>query len=84
LHWATRATTDTIRPSPSGQEEELARPRPESTEWLKTVARLVSELDELELPFTDYDRQRFGGPVSRDRYINEVRERFGLTASVER
>jgi hypothetical protein len=37
---------------------------------------LVDELDELEPPFAPYDRLRFGGPVSRDRLIDEVRLKF--------
>jgi hypothetical protein len=37
---------------------------------------LVDELDELEPDFTDYDRLRFGGPVSRDVYITAVRARL--------
>jgi hypothetical protein len=36
----------------------------------------VDELDALLRPFAPYDRIRFGGPVSRDRYVTAVRERF--------
>lgn len=57
----------------------LAAPRPDLPEWLADVRRLVDELDELELPFTDYDRLRFGGPVSRDIYIDAIRGRFDLS-----
>ena len=34
------------------------------------------ELDELEPPFTAYDRLRFAGPVSRDTLITAVRRDF--------
>jgi hypothetical protein len=38
----------------------------------------VDELDALLRPFAPYDRVRLGGPVSRDRYVTAVRERFSL------
>ena len=38
----------------------------------------VDELDALLRPFAPYDRIRFGGSVSRDRYVTAVRERFSL------
>ncbi len=57
-------------------ETQLARPRPDSTAWLEHLHALVDELDGLEPPFAPYDRLRFGGPVSRDRLIDDVRERF--------
>jgi len=57
-------------------ETQLARPEPDSTPWLERLHALVDELDELEPPFAPYDRLRFGGPVSRDRLITDVRERF--------
>lgn len=37
---------------------------------------LADELDALEPPFAPYDRLRFGGPVSRDRLIDDVRARY--------
>ncbi|MCM0676319.1 DUF6058 family natural product biosynthesis protein [Micromonospora phytophila] len=40
---------------------------------------LVDELDALEPPFTAYDRLRFGGPTSRDIWIDAVRARPGAT-----
>ena len=55
---------------------ELERPQPESADWLERLHTLVDELDEIEPPFAPYDRLRFGGPVSRDRLIDAVRERF--------
>ena len=42
------------------------------------LAAAVDELDALLRPFAPYDRIRFGGPVSRDRYVTAVRERFNL------
>jgi Family of unknown function (DUF6058) len=36
----------------------------------------VDALDALERPFAGHDRERFGGPVSRDRLITAPRERF--------
>ena len=57
-------------------------PEPENDEWLESLHRLVDELDELEPPFTAYDRLRFGGPISRDTCINAVRARFPRSDSV--
>ena len=37
----------------------------------------MDALDALEKPFASFDRKRFG-PVSRDRCITAVRERFEL------
>jgi hypothetical protein len=38
----------------------------------------VDALDALEKPFARFDRARFDGPVSRDRCVTAVRERFAL------
>jgi hypothetical protein len=54
----------------------LETPEPDNEDWLESLHRLVDELDELEPPFTAYDRLRFGGPISRDTCINTVRARF--------
>jgi len=54
----------------------VAKPEPENDDWLQSLHRLVDELDELEPPFTAYDRLRFGGPISRDTCIDAVRARF--------
>ena len=59
----------------------LTKPEPENDHWLESLHRLVDELDELEPPFTAYDRLRFGGPISRDTCINEVRARFPRRSS---
>ena len=57
------------------QAAEPAEPG-ESPGWLAELHALVDELDELELPFTRYDRLRFGKPVSRDTHIDAIRERY--------
>jgi hypothetical protein len=42
-----------------------------------SLGATVDELDALEPPFApDYDRLRFGGPLSRDVWIDQVRERY--------
>jgi hypothetical protein len=55
---------------------QLATPAPASAEWCERLHSLVDELAELEPPFAPYDRLRFGGPVSRDTLIDDVRRRF--------
>jgi hypothetical protein len=60
----------------AGIDAALRDSRPNSAEWLGSLHVLVDKLDALELPFTDYDRLRFGGPVSRDTYIDKVRADF--------
>jgi Family of unknown function (DUF6058) len=59
-----------------GISRELTAPAPASGEWLDRLHRLVDELEELEPPFAPYDRLRFGGPVSRDRLIDDVRAQY--------
>lgn len=60
-------------------DELLAEPRPADEQWRAPVRRLVTELAELELPQTAYDRHRFGGaPASWAVYVDQVRERFGF------
>jgi hypothetical protein len=59
----------------------LAEPRPGSMSWLAGLHILVDELESLELPFTGYDRLRFGGPTSRDTLIDAVRSQFPLGGS---
>lgn len=54
----------------------LASPQAESAAWLASLHEAVDELDELEPPFTAYDRLRFAGPVSRDTMITAVRRAF--------
>jgi hypothetical protein len=57
-------------------EAQLVQPRPDSPTWLELLHMLVDELDALEPPFAPYDRLRFGGPISRDRLIDDVRAQF--------
>jgi len=49
-----------------------ASPAPGSEDWTSRLRDAVDRLDEIERPFTDYDRQRWG-TTSRDRYITAVR-----------
>jgi hypothetical protein len=58
--------------------EALAEPRPDSMLWLARLHILVDELESIELPFTGYDRLRFGGPTSRDILIESVRSQFPI------
>jgi hypothetical protein len=59
----------------------LAEPRVGRAEWVAALSRAVDELDDLEPPFAPYDRLRYGGPVSRDRLIDGVRDRYLRIAS---
>lgn len=54
----------------------LEEPQPESPDWLARLHALVDQLETIELPFTAYDRLRFGGPVSRDTLIEAVRAKY--------
>lgn len=54
----------------------LSDPRPSDEAWPADLRAAVDELDGLEPPFTAYDRLRFGGPVSRDRCIDDVRRKY--------
>jgi hypothetical protein len=54
----------------------LGRPAPADRRWCAALRGAVDALDALERPFAAYDRERFGGPSSRDRLIAAARERF--------
>jgi hypothetical protein len=54
----------------------LARPAPGDSNWCTALRCAVDALDALERPFADYDRERFGGPTSRDRLITATREHY--------
>ena len=41
-----------------------------------SLGEATSKLDDLELPMTGYDRLRFGGPLSRETWIDAPRQRF--------
>jgi hypothetical protein len=58
-------------------ERLTADPTPENEEWRRELTAAVDALDALEKPFASFDRERFG-PVSRDRCVTAVRERFEL------
>lgn len=54
----------------------LARPAPTDSGWCGATRAAVDALDALERPFARYDRERFGGPVSRDRLVTATHQRF--------
>src|SRR3954454_12919308 len=54
----------------------VAAPREREEWWRGALRAAVDALDALERPFAHYDRERFGGPTSRDRLITATRERF--------
>ena len=60
----------------------LAQPQAEDPDWLTGLHKLVDELDAVEQPFTDYDRLRFTGPLSRDTCIDAVRRDFPRPAEI--
>ena len=58
-------------------EELLSAPQPDSAQWSADLRSRVDELDALERPFApSYDRQRFGGPSSRDRLVTAPRRAY--------
>lgn len=58
-------------------ERLTAAPAAEDAQWRRELTAAVDALDALEKPFARFDRERFG-PVSRDRCVTAVRERFAL------
>lgn len=54
----------------------LAAPAPTCSSWRAALRGAVDALDALERPFATWDRERFGGPSSRDRLITQTHERF--------
>ena len=54
----------------------LSSAAPEDPRWRSALRGAVDALDALERLFAGYDRDRFGGPTSRDRLITAVREQF--------
>ena len=54
----------------------VVAPRPDDQRWRSALRGAVDALDAIERPFARYDRERFGGPSSRDRLITATRERF--------
>ncbi|MGC2289799.1 MAG: DUF6058 family natural product biosynthesis protein [Thermoplasmata archaeon] len=57
-------------------DELVAHPNPEAPGWKRRLRQSVDSLDRLEMPFTAWDRVRFGKPVSRDTHIQSIRLRF--------
>ncbi|MHB1440379.1 MAG: DUF6058 family natural product biosynthesis protein [Cuniculiplasma sp.] len=57
-------------------KELISNSDPTSTEWRSTLREKVNSLDTIEAQFTDYDRIRFGGTVSRDIFITNVKKQF--------
>jgi hypothetical protein len=58
----------------SAIERALARPQLEDDGWINAVRKDVNALDALLRPFTELDRARAGAPLSRDQYVDAVRE----------
>ncbi|WP_426749767.1 DUF6058 family natural product biosynthesis protein [Myxococcus sp. Y35] len=56
--------------------EALAAPAPDDEAWCARLRTDVEALDALEREFAPWDRIRFGGPVSRDRFITAPRLRY--------
>jgi hypothetical protein len=54
----------------------LAGASPKDASWCGALRAAVEALDALERPFAEYDRERFGGPTSRDRLITASKARF--------
>ena len=57
-------------------EELAAKPELDDLIWRSKLRRSVDSLDRLEMPFAQWDRIRFGKPVSRDTHIRAIRLRF--------
>jgi len=55
---------------------------PDDAEARGRLRMAVDGLDELEPPFAPYDRLRFGGPSSREVWIDDVRARYLLPTPV--
>jgi hypothetical protein len=53
----------------------VSMPNAEDAGWREKLRAAVDDLDTLERPFTDYDRQRWGS-TSRDKYIAAVRAQY--------
>lgn len=56
-------------------EHLVAVPAPGDPAWQTALRSSVDALDDLERPFTDYDRSRWG-ETSRDRHVTAVRTRY--------
>ncbi|MGA8302366.1 MAG: DUF6058 family natural product biosynthesis protein [Thermoplasmata archaeon] len=54
----------------------VTKPEVDNPKWRDRLRRSVDSLDRLEMPFAQWDRVRFGKPVSRDTHVTAVRLRF--------
>ncbi len=50
--------------------------QPEHQPWKDALFSAIGQLDALERPFADCDRELYGGSVSRDRYISIPLQQF--------
>lgn len=57
-------------------EELLSKPESKNYVWRAALKEAVNLLDSIEAQFTDYDRTRFGGTVSRDLFITNVKNEY--------
>ena len=57
-------------------EDLLSKPEPENPKWRSALKEMVNRLDAVEAQFTDYDRTRFGGKVSRDIFITNIKKEY--------
>jgi hypothetical protein len=48
---------------------------------LRDLREAVDALDAIERPFCDFDREYFGGPVSRDKYVTATRKDYPIADS---
>jgi hypothetical protein len=53
-----------------------ADPKPTQSRWNRSLRRAVDDLERLEMPFADWDRTRFGKPVTRDTHIDGLRRKY--------
>lgn len=75
---------DSVNPSAIQRKDRLttaiskaeSEPDAGTVQWCERLHQLVDELDALAPAFTAYDRLRFGGPTSRDTFIDATRARF--------
>ena len=54
----------------------LEKPDPSNASWCDSLEKCVNELDKVEAEFTSYDRVRFGGQVSRDIFVTDVKKKY--------
>jgi hypothetical protein len=59
----------------------LADPRPREADWRDALRGAVDDLDALERPFAPLDEHRFGRRPTRNRLIDDPRERWPWLAS---